>query len=944
MVRVRDIVVAVAGILVPVLTAGEARAAGADEARALWKVGKYAEAQEAYEALAKGAGLKPAEREKVALGLADSLDSQGQADKALEALRAVEPTTADVKARVADLRFARGDWEGAAKAVAEARAIKADHLAARWVEARLQEAKGEAADDAKEWKWFIDYQNAHPDELAKDPAAMLIVGQAAERYYRANATGQELGEALNEVITTLYEGALKVDPECWQAAWLEGKLFLSGYQEGDARRELMRALKINPHAAEAIVTLGQADMQGYKLANGRKKAERAQEINPHLTSAYVLLADVNISDERFPEARDAARKAVAENPKDEESLARLAASARLLMDPAGAAAAEAAATASNPRPSSFYAALAERLADRRKYHSAERAFLLAAQADPRRADVKIGLGMLLMQVGREPEARDLFESAFDADPFNVRAKNMMKVLAHMAGYRPINSEHYTVLVDPAQDTLLGQYFAKYLESIHAELGERFGYTLPGPTQIEVMKDHEWFSGRTVALPFIPTVGACTGRVVAMASPKTSNHPYNWARVLKHELTHVITLQQTEFNIPHWYTEALAVESEGYPRPQPWNKMLLERVPARKLLNLDNINLGFIRPSEPEERQLAYCQAQLYAQYMVKRFGADANIKMLNAYRRGLTTVPAIQACFGVEKADFEAKYLEFVDEVVKGIRTREEPKADAKLAFSKLQAALEAKPDDPDLNARMAYEHYARRDYKAARPLADKALKLKAGHPLGSYVKARLLATIGDDDAALEVLKPALDPARPDEKVLDLLAELYLKAGNLDEAESLYRVARKDDPYHTKWITGLARIHLRRKQEDRLLEDLEALAANDSDDLDVRKNLAARYLAKGDGPKAERWALDCLHIDVYNPAFHGQLGDAHALRKKYAPAVAEYEVALALKPRKADDLRVKLARAQAGLGDKAAAVATLDEILKRDAEHPEAKALRAEIK
>ena len=55
-------------------------------------------------------------------------------------------------------------------------------------------------------------------------------------------------------------------------------------------------------------------------------------------------------------------------------------------------------------------------------------------------------------------------------------------------------------------------------------------------------------------------------------------PFNWARVLTHEVVHVITLQQTEFNIPHWYTEALAVESEGFPRPQEWNKMLLERVP------------------------------------------------------------------------------------------------------------------------------------------------------------------------------------------------------------------------------------------------------------------------------------------------------------------------------------------------------------------------------
>ena len=71
-------------------------------------------------------------------------------------------------------------------------------------------------------------------------------------------------------------------------------------------------------------------------------------------------------------------------------------------------------------------------------------------------------------------------------------------------------------------------------------------------------------------------------------------------------------------------------------------MLLARVPTRtKLLNLDTINLGFIRPKEPDDRQLAYCQAQLYAQYMLKRFGPDALIKMLDAYRRGLTTDRAI---------------------------------------------------------------------------------------------------------------------------------------------------------------------------------------------------------------------------------------------------------------------------------------------------------------
>ena len=928
--RVRNIVGAWSGVM---FAAALALGASTDEARTLWKTGKYAEAQEAYEALAKAPDLKPADRATIGLGLADALLSQGQTDKALTTLKAIAPPSADAQAKVAEVLFNRGDWDGAATSAKAARAIKDDHLLARWVEARLLEAQGKLADEGKDWKWFIDYQNGHNDTLAKDPLGLLIVGQAAERYYRTNATGQQLGEGLNDVINAVYETALKVDPDCWQAHWLEGELFLKGYQEGDARKELNKALEINPQAAEALVSLGHADLEGYKLANARKRVDRALEINPKLASAYVLLADANISDERFTEARDAARKAVAENPKDQAALARLAASARLLMDPNTATAAEATALADNPKPADFYAALAERLADRRKYRSAERAFFLAAQADPKRADVKIGLGMLYMQIGREPEARDLFDTAFESDPFNVRAKNMMKVLAHMAGYQSVNSAHYVVMATP-DDMLQARYFANYLESIYDELAGRFGYTLPTSTQIEVMKDHEWFSGRTVALPFIPTVGACTGRVVAMSSPKSSKKPYNWARVLKHELTHVITLQQTDFNIPHWYTEALAVESEDSPRPQEWNKMLLERIPSRKLLNLDNINLGFIRPSEPEERQLAYAQAQLYAQYMVKRFGADANIKMLNAYRRGLTTGPAIKACFGVEKADFEAKYLEFLDGVVKQIRTRVEEKPAEKTTFSKLVAALKANPDDPELNAEMAYELYARDELKEARPYADKALKGKPHHPLASYVKARMLLSIGDNDAALEVLKPAIDKDKPDEKVLGLLAQLQLDAGNLDEAEALYRIGRKDDPYHSKWIKGLARIHLRRKEQEKLLEDLEALAANDADDWEIRVNLSKRAMDIGNLEKAEKWAMDCLHIDVYNPTFHTLLADTLMARKKATAAVGEYEVALTLKPRKADEIRVKLAKAQAAAGDKTAAKATVDSILKRDPDHP----------
>jgi tetratricopeptide (TPR) repeat protein len=263
--------------------------------------------------------------------------------------------------------------------------------------------------------------------------------------------------------------------------------------------------------------------------------------------------------------------------------------------------------------------------------------------------------------------------------------------------------------------------------------------------------------------------------------------------------------------------------------------------------------------------------------------------------------------------------------------------------FSQLERQLKEQPEDPELNARMAYEHFARRDYKEARPLADKALKRKPHHPLASYVKARLLVTIGDEDAALAVIEPALDPDRPDERVVDLLAELTMKAGRLDEAERLYELARKDDPYHTKWIAGLARVHLRQKNTEKFLRDLAMIAANDADDIAVRKALAERSLATGKVADAEKWAAECLHIDVYDPVPHVLLADAQSAAGKFAPAVEEYQTALSLKAKRPNDLKVKLAKAQRGLGRLDDAKATLDGILKADPDHPEAKALRREL-
>jgi hypothetical protein len=57
-----------------------------------------------------------------------------------------------------------------------------------------------------------------------------------------------------------------------------------------------------------------------------------------------------------------------------------------------------------------------------------------------------------------------------------------------------------------------------------------------------------------------------------------------------------------------------------------------------------------------------------------------------------------------------------------------------------------------------------------------------------------------------------------------------------------------------------------------------------------------------------------------------------------------HDTALQLKPKKPDDLKVKLAGAPLGFGRRDAAKATIEGGMKADPEHPEAKALLEQIK
>src|SRR5262249_30831103 len=169
----------------------------------------------------------------------------------------------------------------------------------------------------------------------------------------------------------------------------------------------------------------------------------------------------------------------------------------------------------------------------------------------------------------------------------------------------------------------------------------------------------------------------------------------------------------------WLTEGLAVVNEGFPRPQVWNVLLLERVPSGDLMDLDNINLGFMRPKTPADWTMAYCQSLLYVQFIEKTYGEKAIGELLTAYKDGFDTAVAIENVCKVSKADFEKAYRDFLKAEVQKISGKPPEK---RKTFAELKAAYEKDTKNADAAAALAQAHLERSERIEARKLAEAAI------------------------------------------------------------------------------------------------------------------------------------------------------------------------------------------------------------------------------
>jgi tetratricopeptide (TPR) repeat protein len=863
------------------------------EARQRWLRGNYEEARQQFEKLLGEEKTRAA----AAIGIARTWLSEGEHAKAVDAIEEAlkkDESNPDLLAARADVLYQTGRWDEALKDADAAIKLDKDHFLARWIRAQRLRDTGDLTKADAEMRWFVRTytKRDNDDKPIQDPDQLLLVGQAGAE----NARWHSLGDQFRFLINDLYPDVAKFDPDDWRAEYQIGALLLEKYNRPEAVQAFDNALKVNPNAAEAFVGKGAVALQQFETKDAESHADQALKINPRLTSALRLKADVLLLAGEVAEAQKLLAKARDINPREEPTLARIAACARIRNKPDEVATVIAEVEKFNPKPGLFYHELGSSLEDRKIYGDAEVYFKKSIELRDKLPAARAGLGMLYLRLGKEAEAKALLEEAFKGDKFNVRVSNSLKVLRHLDKYETLKTKHYDLRYDPKHDQVLAGFMAEYLEDIHARLAKDFGYEPEGRILVELFNNHEMFSGRTVALPDLHTIGACTGKVVTIASPKAKDvpRPFNWGRVIRHELVHIFNLAQTDFLVPHWLTEGLAVRNEGGNRPPLWSTVLRDRFEKNDLLNLDNILLAFVRPRNQEEWALAYCQSHMYVEYLIKTYGIESVGPMLNACRDGLDTAGALQKVCNVDKDAFEKGYRAYVTEVVKAIPSGGKRTTEKTMTLAELEKAHEKDPQDMDLAARLADQYSRRKRSVDARKLVDTVLEKRPGHPLASIVKFRLLTNAGDEEAARAALEEA-NKANPDDPRLILaLGRLAMEAKDWAQAAEHLERGRKVAPIDGDWLAPLIEIYTKTEDAEKLTDVLREQVGNDPDDMKSRIKLAQLLSAAKKYGEAEQVARDALRIDVTDAAAQKALlealegqskGDeAEKLRKRFGTA------------------------------------------------------------
>ncbi len=710
-------------------------------------------------------------------------------------------------------------------------------------------------------------------EGSSDAAELVAAGQAVVMLARLEGRPANDYQLAMRLFAKARE---EVDRLYWPASLAEANLLIEKDNPQAALGAILDVLRLNPQSADAAHLLGVVVASRFAFDDAAKISARLREVNENHMVAAIIDGTSFLTQKDAQSAREVIEPALALHPNQRELLSLLAAVEALTYnDRQLEHVLKHYDKITGENPMALITA-GSYLSHARQYPQSEKLLRLAVERQPNWAMPRVELGLMLMQAGKEEDALKELRQAAKLDPYNTRARNQLKLVEELLGYEHIAMDHFVIKYRKGIDEVLARDMERELETMFQAVTGALEHKPANKTLIEIMPDAEWFGVRITGLPEIWTIAACTGDVIALTPPregKNQKGPYDWYRVLQHEYTHTVTLDQTAYRIPHWFTEAAAVAMEPGGRSYDMTRMLAEawRGDGRlKLFTLHNINWGFIRPRSPVERPLAYAQAHWMFQYITHRFGHQAILDMLALYRTGMPETKAITQVVGQDPEAFMAGFREWAGGEVKawGLAPREDdaaiieklkknPKPDAAL----VQTLLQEHPDHPDLLRLAAGDAIRAGDFTKSRTAVARYAAARPADPWSHEMLAQLAIENGQPDDAIASLNE-LDRTDPETgKWARQLAELYRKQARFDQAARAIHRALHREPYDATLRELAAAIHIQAKLMPTAAHHIRALTILEPDRAVHHIRLAALYDLMGEKDRSKAAALAARKID-----------------------------------------------------------------------------------
>ena len=625
-----------------------------------------------------------------------------------------------------------------------------------------------------------------------------------------------------------------IDRLYWPALIAESKLLAEKHNGPEARKALLDALRLNLSNGEAWYMMGSMASATFNFEIAGKSLEKLRSINKEHLLADMLEVRLALQQKDYPTAQKVLDKSLKRYPKQRELLALQAATYALKHDAEALQKSLDAFEKLAPNSPLPYHEAGGYLSYARQYDDSAKMLREAIKRRPSWPAPRVELGLMLMQDGDEKAAFTELKRAVELDPFNVRAGNQLQLVEALLGYEVIRTEHFIIKYKKGIDAVLARDMADQMEEMYDDVTEAFEHKPKNMSLMEIMPNADWFAVRITGIPDIWTIAACTGDVVAMTPPREGKKQkgfYDWYRVIKHEYTHTVTLDQTANRIPHWFTEACAVSQEPGGRDYNTCKQLAAALHGKKLFKLETINWGFIRPKRPGDRGLAYAQAHWMLEYLETTYGKKAKVDLLRAYHDGVGEIEGIKKIIGLDSQQFMTKFLAWANEQVTSWGLGKPPEDKEVAAVLKagsatkeqLDGLLKRHPNHPDLLL-LAAQFSVRNDKPdVARAAIEKYAIARPVDPWSDRAFVQIAIRTNDLENAMPSMAELDRKALKTGKWGHQLAQMHRASGQLDKADYFAKRALHREPYNAKYRELAATIAMQRGNLKRALYHLEAM-------------------------------------------------------------------------------------------------------------------------